>query len=535
MSIVAVVLAMWQAPVQAATHTWNGSASNAWETSGNWTNGTPVSTSGNPDTIAVTTNNPVQINSNVNIGTNALTLGANTSTVYSLNINSGDSFTGGSISLLNGSITGAGAANSSITSSLSGYGSMSGVTFNGGTLTNGTSSSQGISLNNVTLNNATLAGTPISAFTHPLADAFNNNWGNNSYGLFNVSGNSSVTGNFTSGGQQVFDVTNGTLTFAPTGGTIGAFNTSTPPLFVLGANGNVNVVGTTGKTITLGTSAPITMNGGTFSYTPNGTSALNAYAFQGNGTISGPINISGGGSISAYNGNLNVIGGTSAANAPTLGSSSGSGVNLGAGANSTLDLKGYFKTLNPMLLNPTGTTGIVQLDNLNIVNNGTNWSIGLQAGAVNVTNSSSLGGNVYTNAIQSALTIDPSALLTVGGTLNEAGTLQFDISSLSSFGQLDALGASTVSGIVDIDLVGATHAGYYDLFDDLAGITWNPSSLNIIGLAPGFVATLVPEYTNGVLTEEGLQISQTPEPGTMFLLGTGLFGLAALRRRFSRG
>jgi hypothetical protein len=188
-----------------------------------------------------------------------------------------------------------------------------------------------------------------------------------------------------------------------------------------------------------------------------------------------------------------------------------------------------------MLLNPTGTTGIVQLDNLNIVNNGTNWSIGLQAGAVNVTNSSSLGGNVYTNAIQSALTIDPSALLTVGGTLNEAGTLQFDISSLSSFGQLDALGASTVSGIVDIDLVGATHAGYYDLFDDLAGITWNPSSLNIIGLAPGFVATLVPEYTNGVLTEEGLQISQTPEPGTMFLLGTGLFGLAALRRRFSRG
>jgi hypothetical protein len=541
LALAVLSLALQPFASHAASHAWNGSASNAWENTSNWTGGVPSSTTGNPDTISAATNNPVQINTAVNIGTNSLTFGSSSN---SLNINSGDSFTGGAVTLNGASITGTGSFHAS---SISGFGTISApltgsisftanatdgtnfggfspfvngtpgtpLTLNNQTLTNAsfTISNHGdFTLNNVTLNGASLNGVSTNLNAGSAG-------GNNYYGLINMTGTNNLNGTITRNNYEVFSINSGTTNL--NGATISGFATNTPGPFIINGGTLNNASGNS----TIGT-GPLTMNGGAITNTGGGTFSTTDN-ISGYGSISG-LSLGGGGHIVATGGTMTVNGGSSA-NPASLGSTSGAGAGFGASANSVLDLQGNFNIINPLNISPTGTTGIVQLDGLTTTNSGS-WATTLNAGAVNVVNSSTLSGPVIST---STLTLDPSTKLTVNGNYTDSGTMVFDIDNLSSYGMMDVTGMTTIAGgTIDIDLLSSPQAGYYDLFDSTGGISgWSSATLDISGLAPGFTAQIVPEYNGSNIVEEGLQISQTPEPGTMLLMGLGLAGAAFLRKR----
>ena len=123
------------ASAPAWSQTWSGSTSNDWFTGTNWNgNASPNSSSANA-VINNATNNPVQLNSGVEVGT--LTMGTGTS----LDLNAGFSVAGGSI-INNGSITGSSELQLLNDLTLSGVGTLTlaggqvGTDGNGRTLTN---------------------------------------------------------------------------------------------------------------------------------------------------------------------------------------------------------------------------------------------------------------------------------------------------------------------------------------------------------------------------------------------------------------
>ena len=239
---------------------------------------------------------------------------------------------------------------------------------------------------------------------------YGNNWGNNNYGLINVTGNTTINGGISVPNYYTFNITNGTLNLNNPG-TLNGFNTSSPPLFVLGAGGNLNISGNT----SLGNSAPIPINGGSITHT---TGTFSANSFIGNGSVSGVTSIVGGGNVTASGGTLNFN--ANVGTGATLGSSSGSGANLNSSAGSILDLAGTYTYLNPGFIAPNG--GVIQFDGATI-NAGT-WSPTLNAGTINVTNNSTLTST--TGGFNSAahLTINNGETLNASGaTFTNNGTV----------------------------------------------------------------------------------------------------------------
>jgi hypothetical protein len=302
-------------------------------------------------------------------------------------------------------------------------------------------------LGNTTLNGVTLSGTSgRSQFTNLLPGTFNNNWGNTAYGLLNVTGDSTINGAITlSGGYKVFDITNSTLTLNNPG-TIptAAGNTSSPPAFVLGTGGNLNITGN--SNVIFPTSAPIPINGGTLAYT--GTGTFSAYSFIGNGSISGVSNMNAG-SVNANGGTL-----TFAANSnygTTLGILSGAGASLNSSTGSTLDLKGTYNFIQPGNISPNG--GAVNLDGATLALTNP-WVVNLNAGTINVTNNSFMTGVAGSSFNSNAtLGINSGKTLNVsGGPFTNSGTLAIGGGTLNNLGS----GAYSLGGSGLITMAGGS-------------------------------------------------------------------------------
>jgi fibronectin-binding autotransporter adhesin len=407
--ITTAALALAPFAAQAAAISWTGATSNAWETANNWnTKAVPTTTSA--VTIATTTNNPVQLNSNVSLnGTGgALTIGtapAPGTPLNVLNINTGDTLTMGTkaVSLLGGSITGLGTLSTS--GSISGYGTVSSLisgspsfsanSTDGTTYTfvpsfkNGTPGTPltiiGASLTNtsfaisnhgdfnfqgVTLTTPTLTGVSTNLNAGPTG-------GNNTYGLLSFTGAAStVVGKVSNTNYQQFDI-NGTTLHLNNFSLSNSWATNVPPFFVVNAGGTLD--NTVGNSNMNGFMATI-LNGGTISNSGGGTFTF-AGQINGNGTLSGPANLTGG--VIASGGTL-VIDGTKGAGI----TAASAGWSTAGGASDVLDLKGTinfapFGTFPAApSLSPGGAT--LQLDGATINTPSGKGTLQTGSGTVNV-------------------------------------------------------------------------------------------------------------------------------------------------------
>ena len=430
---VIVMLAVSLLPVtaQAVSYTWSTSlTSGTWNTTTNWT---PTAPTGGPSgantaTINNTTSTTVTLNTAI-ASLTSLTLGSTSNANNNnLTIATGGALKSSNIIMNGGTITGTGGTITTGTP-ISGYGTVTGFTGTTGLGTdtftaNNATYGNAMNISNVTANSITLGfsskgtfnlsnvtvgasgntgtalsfsgSTTYSQFTNPLPGTFGNNWGNVNYGLVNVTGDTTINGGISVNNYYTLNITNSTLTLNNPG-TINGFNTSSPPIFVLGTGGNLNINGT----IALGNSAPIPINGGSITHT---TGTFSANSFIGNGSISGVTSIVGGGNVTASGGTLTFDAGTGV----SLGSSSGSGANLSSSAGATLDLKGTYNYSNPGFIAPNG--GTVQFDGATF-NAGT-YSPTLSAGTINVTNNSTMTGTFTSSA---NLTINSGKSLNASG------------------------------------------------------------------------------------------------------------------------
>ncbi|MGO8668723.1 MAG: beta strand repeat-containing protein [Desulfobaccales bacterium] len=436
--MIAAALALLPLTAQAVTYTWND-GNDFWDITTDWTGTAPTGGPSGTSNTATISNGTSTTPVTVTLRTSPAKLGTlNIGNAFNtLSINSGDTFSANSIVMSGGSLTGTG----TVASPISGYGTVSSITGLTTLTANNATYGNALSINNVTqpgavtlafsskgtfnLSNVTLGATgntgtilgfsgstTYSQFTNPLPGTFGNNWGNVDYGLANVTGNTTLNGGISLSNYYVLNITNSTLT-VNNPGTITGFNTSSPPVFVLGTGGNLILTGNTA----LGNSAPIPINGGSLTHT-GGT--FSAYSFIGNGSISGVTTINGGGNVTASGGTLTFNGGTGV----NMGAS-GSGANLNSSTGSTLDLQGAYTYLNSGFIAPSG--GTINFDNATF-NAGTT-SPTLSAGTINVTNNSVLtsgtGGSFSSSAtlgIGSGITLDASgATFTNNGTVNVTG------------------------------------------------------------------------------------------------------------------
>jgi hypothetical protein len=388
--------------------------------------------------------------------------------------------------------------------------------------------------------------TTYSQFTNLLPGTFNNNWGNVDYGLTNVTGNTTLNGNINdSANYYAINITNSTLT-VNNPGTIAGFNTNSPPIFVLGAGGNLNLTGNT----TLGTSAPIPVNGGSITHT-GGT--FSAYAFTGFGSISGVTSINGG--VSAQGGTLTFDGGT--------GTSITSAAWSTAAASGILDLTG---TLNfSAIPGIYPNAGVVQFDNAAI--NYTGSGFVLNAGTINVTNDSTLIGafnsaanltvlsgktlNIGNPSVSSATNFANSGSL-VGGkvtvgpsaTLTSSGTLQVD--ALAGAGTLAVTGGTAAltqkstswttnpAAVQNIGMLTISGAGVLDVANNLVNVNYGAlgSPYTALALQVNSVvitqSTAVPYRTVGIYDTVSNLDGTTPG-GTTVRLGYASPGDTMLR------
>ena len=336
MAVLALALpaAVTLAPIaaQAATDTWSGTTSNAWETAGNWSGGAPITTSA--VVIANLTNNPVQLNSNVSLNgtTGALTVGSGAApgTANVLNINSGDTLTMGArpVTLDGGSITGPGTLSS--TGTISGYGTISsqitgtsftanatnGTNFGGfSPFVNGTPGTPItlIGQSNLASDSFTVSGHGDFNFqgvtlTTPTLNGVSTNLnagslgGNNYYGLLSFSGAAStVVGNVNNTNYQQFDI-NGTTLHLSNFSLTNSWATNVPSFFVINAGGTVdNTVGNSNLTGHMA----VVMNGGSLTNSGGGTFTAPGL-ITGTGLVSGPMTVTGG--LTANGGLLTVDG-----------------------------------------------------------------------------------------------------------------------------------------------------------------------------------------------------------------------------------
>jgi len=453
LAVVMLALALMPLTARATTYTWSPSqTSGTWNTTTNWSGTPPAggpSGTANSATINNATSTNVTLNSTVgSLGT--LTIGS----ADTLTLATGGSLKSNAITLNGGSIKGTGGTLTGSTP-ISGYGTVSAlpgvgtVTANSGTygntmninnvtsslMTLGFGSKGSFNLNNVTVgatgntgNALTFSGsTTYSQFTNPLAGTFGNNWGNNDYGLVNITGNTTINGGITLSNYYTMNITNSTLTLNNPG-TISGFNSSSPPLFVLGTGGNLNITGNT----SLGNSAPIPINGGSITHT-GGTFSANS--FIGNGSISGVTSIVGGGNVIASGGTLTFDAGTGV----SMGSTSGSGANFStAGANNILNLKGTINYVNPGNIAPNG--GTIQLNNATI-NTGA-WNVALNPGTVNVTNNSTIIG---------AITSAANLTIQSGKNLNASGATFINNGTVTNNGGTASWGNFTNNGVYSSD------------------------------------------------------------------------------------
>jgi hypothetical protein len=148
-------------------------------------------------------------------------------------------------------------------------------------------------------------------------------------------------------------------------------------------------------------------------------------------------------------------------------------------------------------------------------------------------------GQVYDNGLGSPTSLNPvpnagqvawllSNYAAGATTWNQQVALQVAIWNVISGGPSGTYdGAYDVGGIVSLDRSSTAYSTYIDYLNALGSNTGNVSSF--YWMTPGNV-----DSSNDVSWSQGLVAPEVPIPSAILLLGPGLAGIAALRRRFTK-
>jgi hypothetical protein len=593
---------------QATSYSWNGTTSNAWALSTNWTGGTYPNAAGDQATINVSNHNPVSLTTSVTLGASAtaLTIGSSAGSTAldiaaagTLNMTGGTggisnskvitiegllaaiyasgsvtehySIAGsGSISLVGGTINGSGSRSAwDINQAVTGYGTLAGKIYDYSTITansatpitiTGTTTMQGGTLaatgSGSFVNNGTITG--FGTITAPITTG----------GTITALGGtllleSRITGTFTisaksTGGAEV-DL-NGADLVGPTG--MSAYNT-------LGNNssGNAGPIKLTGDStlennFQTNAAIGIQVNGNTLTLKNfHGSFTSDSYLDVGTGNlvINGPASIFSGGNIHLGGGNINYTtssvvdtlqagvtgygdvkvellsvsalasGGTLYIDGGDLLSLPGGTYNnsaLSSSAGAVLDVRSTLTTNGQNFtsyLVPKG--GIVNLDGATLA--AAVGAIGLTSGTVNVTNNSTLIGNIITSSditINSGKTLDMSAA---------SVSIQRDTSAGNPFGSLTNNGTFVIGGAT-LDNAVVSPAAAYSLSGSgvatLAGgkitSTGGGGFISTTTL-DGYGSVTAPFTNNGKVIADGgtLSFTQTPTGTNSGTQGNGWYAV----------
>lgn len=288
------------------------------------------------------------------------------------------------------------------------------------------------------------------------------------------------------------------------------------------------------------------------SYDSNGWSKFNGQ-INGGGVASVTIQTGGAGSPTDYYGELTGAGGWNVKNVNFTGASGITIVPNSATFFSGVAANGGKVYVQQGIVAPstgnngngTSKTGTYNVSVDHVIN------AQLRAATINVNGSATLYGTglLYTNLVDvktgGALAPGQSAgTLNVNGgvNLNSGSALEIEIGGLTvgtQYDQLAVTGSAIINSSLDVSFINGFEDSISssDIFTILTASSVTGSFSNLIDgrVAVGGLGTFLVTMNSNSVTLSDFQLPPAPEPSTAMLLGLGMVGLAARRRRKSRG